>query len=294
MIQGYKLRKVLLIENDEPFSQIFCGELKEAGFKVYHAFNGKKGMWLAQHKKPDLILLNSSLRGEDNSDVLNILKSTPDTQEIPVILLIREELDKNIKDRFRSKASGQITMSQCTTLEAIKKVEDFFAGEQPIFPKRSQIKKKTTKDTKKNIENPKIQSSARGDAQRERKHILFIDDDEWTRRVYGALLAVVGFKMLYAETLDEGREMARRIHPHLVIIDALMETDEVLGNGIELAQILKKEQETSGIPIVILTSGDFSIEVEKAVKDLGVADYMHKGINHNEFVRRIKKIFEQS
>lgn len=288
----YKLRKVLFIENDEPFSLIFSEELKKAGFEVYHASSGKKGIWFARHKKPDLILLNSLLQGPNDLDILNVLKSTSDTQEIPVILLIRRGLSKNIKNYSRSKISGQIIMSQCTTLEVIEKIKDFFTKEQLILSKRSKIKKNITKDTKKKPESPKTQSFAQENVQKENKHILFIDDDEWTRRVYGALLAAAGFKMLYAETVNEGREMARRIRPHLIIIDALMETDKVLGSGIELAQILKREQETSDIPVVILTSSDFSIEVEKAVKDLGIADYMHKGINHNEFVRRIKKAFE--
>jgi len=49
------------------------------------------------------------------------------------------------------------------------------------------------------------------------KHILIIDDDATTRRLFGSLLGSAGYEVIYAENGDLGREMARRFHPDLVL-----------------------------------------------------------------------------
>ena len=118
-----------------------------------------------------------------------------------------------------------------------------------------------------------------------RKHILIIDDDPFIRRLFGAKLASAGFEMLYASEGHVGREMARRFMPDLVILDINMpETD-----GYEIARLLRNETKTKNIPVVFLTSEDFSAEAEKAVKEVYVVDYIHKGIDLDEFIKRIKK-----
>jgi len=52
---------------------------------------------------------------------------------------------------------------------------------------------------------------------------------------------------------------------------------------------LRHERKTKDIPVVFLTSEDFSAEAEKAVKEVYVVDYIHKGIDLDEFIKRIKK-----
>jgi len=119
-----------------------------------------------------------------------------------------------------------------------------------------------------------------------KKHILIIDDDDLIRRLFGGKLASAGFEILYAQDGDEGREIARRLQPDLILLDIRMPGSD----GYAVAQRLKEEPKTSNIPIIFLTNEDFSVEAEKAVKELWVVDYIHKSIDLKEFVKRIKKI----
>jgi len=121
-----------------------------------------------------------------------------------------------------------------------------------------------------------------------KKHILFIDDDPFLRRLFGAKLLAAGFEVLYADKGHVGREMARRFLPDLIILDINMPD----ANGFEIAGLLKEEPRTKSIPIVFLTNEDFSLEAEKAVKEVFVVDYIHKSIDMDEFVKRIKKAIE--
>ena len=122
------------------------------------------------------------------------------------------------------------------------------------------------------------------------KHILIVDDDPTTRRLFGALLSRAGFEVLYAKDGNDGRDMARRLRPDLILLDLNMPVMD----GIETADRLKRDPDpaTANIPIALLTSEDLSIEAQKAASELGVTDYMQKGLDNEEFIKRIKKILD--
>lgn len=117
-----------------------------------------------------------------------------------------------------------------------------------------------------------------------KKHILIIDDDSAMRRLFGGKLASAGFEVLYAADGNEGREIARRMQPDIILLDIRMPDPD----GYTVARRLKGEPKTSHIPIIFLTNEDFTPEAEKAVKELWVADYIHKSVDLNELVSRVK------
>lgn len=121
-----------------------------------------------------------------------------------------------------------------------------------------------------------------------KQHILIIDDDDMLRRLFGGKLALSGFEVLYSDNGDDGREIARRFQPDLILLDIRMSGND----GYVIARRLKGESQTAKIPLIFLTNEDLSIEAVKAIKELGVSEYIHKSIDLNEFVEKIKKILE--
>lgn len=120
------------------------------------------------------------------------------------------------------------------------------------------------------------------------KHVLLVDNDPATRRLFGSLLGRAGFEVLYAKDGNEGREMARRFLPDLILLDYNMP----IMDGLETAQRLKTEPGSPNIdtPIALLTNEDISMEGQKAIKELGIIDYIQKGVSNEEFIIRVKKI----
>ena len=121
-------------------------------------------------------------------------------------------------------------------------------------------------------------------------HILLVDDDEIIRRIFGFELANAGFEVIYAEDGNQGREMARRFQPNLILMDIHMPVMD----GLKASSLMKSEKETKAIPIVLLTNSDLSIEAQKAVKELGINDVLHKGIDIKEFINTVKNIILNS
>lgn len=121
-------------------------------------------------------------------------------------------------------------------------------------------------------------------------HILFVDDDEVVRRLFGYKLASAGFEVIYAEDGNQGWEMARRFQPDLILMDIEMP----IMDGIKTTSMLKDEPQTKNIPIVLFTNSDLSIEAEKSMKELGVTDYISKAADQEKFIDLIKKVLEKS
>ena len=123
------------------------------------------------------------------------------------------------------------------------------------------------------------------------KHVLIIDNDETIRRLFGSLLGTAGYEVMYAKDGEIGREMARRLHPDLILLDINIPGGD---DGFKIANRIKNEpgSPASDIPIVLFTNSDLSIEAQKWMTEFGIMDYIQKGITNDEFVERIKKIFD--
>lgn len=104
-------------------------------------------------------------------------------------------------------------------------------------------------------------------------HILIVDDDALMLRLFGDLVADMGYEALYAHNGDEGREMARRLQPDLILLDWRMPVMD----GLKAAEELKGEDITKHIPIILLTNADVSADAEKNIRELGIDAYLHKG-----------------
>lgn len=79
-------KRVLVVEDERKL----CALLKEAlepEYAVLVAEDGREGLALARQTKPDLILLDLRLPRIDGYNVLRALKMSPDTIEIPVVIV---------------------------------------------------------------------------------------------------------------------------------------------------------------------------------------------------------------
>lgn len=81
---------VLIVEDEKEIEEILTGYLERSGFRCSHAEDGIKGMALHELLKPDIVLLDIQLPGEDGWSVLNRIRLTCRT---PVIILTARDSD---------------------------------------------------------------------------------------------------------------------------------------------------------------------------------------------------------
>jgi CheY-like chemotaxis protein len=95
--------KILVVEDNELSREMVLRRLKRNGFSVIAAEDGEQGYALARSKSPDVILMDISLPGINGWQVIELLKSEPDTQHIPLIVLTAHAL---VNDRAKADEIG--------------------------------------------------------------------------------------------------------------------------------------------------------------------------------------------
>jgi PAS domain S-box-containing protein len=86
-LAGSDKRSVLIVEDDEPTRKLLSVGLRNHGFEPIEAADGEAGLDIASRQFPDLILLDLNLPGAHGLEVLQLLKHTPATASIPVIVV---------------------------------------------------------------------------------------------------------------------------------------------------------------------------------------------------------------
>ncbi len=101
--------KILVIDDEKDILDLVEYNLKQNGYKVTCVATGEEALDSARSFKPDLILLDLMLPGVDGFDVCKDLKSQPDTQEIPVIMLTAKSEDIDVVTGLELGADDYIT-----------------------------------------------------------------------------------------------------------------------------------------------------------------------------------------
>lgn len=118
-------KKILIIEDDFFIRELYLRQLQKEGFEVSGSADGADGLVQANNLKPDLILLDIMLPKLNGLDLLRTLKTKPETQNIPVILLSNLGQDSVVKEGFTLGAEGYLIKSAYTPSQIIEEVKNF-------------------------------------------------------------------------------------------------------------------------------------------------------------------------
>lgn len=91
-----KPKKVLLVEDDDSLASVYLTRFEAEGFTVKRVPNGEDALAATLEFKPDLILLDVMMPKVSGFDVLDILRNTPETANVRVVMLtaLSQESDK--------------------------------------------------------------------------------------------------------------------------------------------------------------------------------------------------------
>ena len=121
--------KIVLAEDDKILSKVIYEELIEANFEAFKAFDGIEALSMIKSKKPDLVLLDIIMPKKSGFEVLEELKSSPATRNIPVIILTMLGRDDDIKRGYKLGANDYIVKSHHAVTEIVEKIKEFFGKE---------------------------------------------------------------------------------------------------------------------------------------------------------------------
>lgn len=115
-------KKILLVEDDEGLAQVYLTRLDVEGFEVKRVPNGEDALAAAIEFKPDLILLDVMMPKVSGFDVLDILRNTPDTTNVKIIMLTALSQEE---DRQKAESMGvddYLVKSQVVIADVIERI----------------------------------------------------------------------------------------------------------------------------------------------------------------------------
>ncbi len=92
--------RVLIIDDEPKSVDLFSAILTSEGYEVFKAYGGKAGIEGVFQHKPNLILLDLIMPEVNGFDVIDTLKSSPETSAIPIIVITSMDLTREDKEKL--------------------------------------------------------------------------------------------------------------------------------------------------------------------------------------------------
>ena len=119
-----KRKTVLIVEDDDNLANVYITRLQAEGFNAKRVPNGEEALSAALASRPDLILLDVMMPKVSGFDVLDILRNTPETADVKIIMLtaLSQEADKD-----RAKSLGvddYLIKSQVVIADVVDRIKE--------------------------------------------------------------------------------------------------------------------------------------------------------------------------
>mgnify|MGYP003385970514 CR=1 FL=1 len=112
------MSKILLVEDDTNLREIYSARFEAESYEVITASDGEEALATAVRERPDIIILDVMMPKISGFDVLDILRSTPETKTTKVIMMtaLSQESDRQ---RGESLGANQYLVKSQVTLEDV-------------------------------------------------------------------------------------------------------------------------------------------------------------------------------
>jgi len=117
------------------------------------------------------------------------------------------------------------------------------------------------------------------------KRILLADDSVTALTMHRMILAGAGYDLLTAQDGQEAIDLATAEHPDLILMDVVMPRK----TGFEATRILRKQETTKGIPVIMVTT-----RAEPKILEIcfqcGCNDYINKPVDGAVLLAKVRSI----
>lgn len=129
------------------------------------------------------------------------------------------------------------------------------------------------------------------DGQTQKKTVLIVEDDSFLSDMYQTKFSVSGYNVLLAQNGMQCLELLRNntSAPDIALLDVVMPKMD----GLELLELLKKDDRTKNIPIILLTNLGQDKDVKKGM-EMGADMYLIKAhYTPSQVVEKVEEILSR-
>ena len=104
-----RAQTILVVDDDEDIRKVVSHNLEGEGYHVLTAAGGDKAMDIVKAEQPDLVILDIMMPVRDGYDVLAEIRASPETADLPVVLLTAKRAESDIWEGWSSGADYYMT-----------------------------------------------------------------------------------------------------------------------------------------------------------------------------------------
>lgn len=122
------MTKIMVVEDDQSLREIYSIRLTAEGYEVVSAGDGEEALAIAVKERPDLVISDVMMPKISGFDMLDILRSTPETKDIKVIMMTALSSDDQRKRGENLGADKYLVKSQVGIEDVIATVHEVLGG----------------------------------------------------------------------------------------------------------------------------------------------------------------------
>ena len=122
----------MLVEDDASLREIYSIRLAAEGYEIISAGDGEEALAIAVKEKPDLILSDVMMPKISGFDMLDILRSTPETKDIKVVMMTALSSEDQRKRGESLGADRYLVKSQVGIEDVVNVIHEVLGDRDPV------------------------------------------------------------------------------------------------------------------------------------------------------------------
>lgn len=128
------MTKIMLVEDDQSLREIYSIRLTAEGYEIVVAGDGEEALATAVKEKPDLIIADVMMPKISGFDMLDILRSTPETKDVKVIMMTALSSEDQRERGENLGADRYLVKSQVGIEDVINVVHEVLGDKGSVAP----------------------------------------------------------------------------------------------------------------------------------------------------------------
>ena len=116
-------KRILLVEDDDALANVYLTRLQAERFDVKRVANGEDALVSALEYHPDLVLLDVMMPKVSGFEVLDILRNTPETTNLKIIMLTALSQDADKERAEKLGVDDYLVKSQVVIADVITRIK---------------------------------------------------------------------------------------------------------------------------------------------------------------------------
>ena len=243
------IRSIMIVDDSELDRRQIGRIIESEGLNLIVAEDGAVCLELIKKQVPDVLVLDLMMPELDGFAVLERIRSSPETRDLPVIVVTAKDLTEEDRNKLSGNVFSVLNKSVATSVTLFAEIKRILLDLEALT-KPPEFEKQTALP-----------------------RILLVEDNEAAIIQVKAVLESAGYIADVARGGQEAFDYVSHTIPQGIILDLMMPGID----GFEVLEKIRGRQATEKIPVLILTAKDLTPEDFKRLSTNHIQQLVQKG-----------------